>query len=304
MHPNAMHPDVLLIDRARRLFAPLSPRPTGRQPKLQPLAGIKAVLFDIYGTLLISASGDIGLVAGTTTPITLAQLFDRAALDPAPVALADTDTRPLISAVIKAHHRQAREHGIGVPEVDILAIWAQVLADLGLDIPPEQRRRIALEYEALTNQVWPMPGLAETLEALRQAGLVMGIVSNAQFYTPLLLEAFLGDSPSALGLEPECSAWSYRLGIAKPSTAIYEPALEGLRRAHRIKPDEVLYIGNDLRNDIWPAGELGMRTALFAGDARSLRLREDDPSLSDVAPDRVVTELRQVISLCPAPEGW
>jgi putative hydrolase of the HAD superfamily len=56
----------------------------------------------------------------------------------------------------------------------------------------------------------------------------------------------------------------------------------------------VLYIGNDIRNDIWPADRLGCRTALFAGDARSLRLREDDERLSDVKPDRVVTALGQI----------
>ena len=56
----------------------------------------------------------------------------------------------------------------------------------------------------------------------------------------------------------------------------------------------MLYVGNDLRNDIWPASLTGCRTALFAGDARSLRLREDDPRYASVDPDRIVTALSQI----------
>jgi putative hydrolase of the HAD superfamily len=129
---------------------------------------------------------------------------------------------------------------------------------------------------------------------LRGRGLVLGIVSNAQFYTPLMLEGFLDSSLDDLGFDAECCAWSYRLLEAKPSTRIYEEALAGLERVHGIEPSEVLYVGNDLRNDIWPASLTGCRTALFAGDARSLRLREDDPRCTGVVPDRIVTDLRQI----------
>ena len=43
-----------------------------------------------------------------------------------------------------------------------------------------------------------------------------------------------------------------------------------------------------------PAGT-GMRTALFAGDARSLRMRETDPRVNGVDPDIVLTDLDQLI---------
>ena len=91
-------------------------------------------------------------------------------------------------------------------------------------------------------------------------------------------------------------AWSYRSGEAKPSTALFRGVLESLAR-QGIKPEECLYVGNDIRNDIWPAGELGFRTALFAGDARSLRLRAEDPDCRDVRPDLVLTDLRQLLEV-------
>jgi putative hydrolase of the HAD superfamily len=57
----------------------------------------------------------------------------------------------------------------------------------------------------------------------------------------------------------------------------------------------VLYVGNDMRNDIVPAASVGFNTALFAGDQRSLRLRESDADCRNVTPDVIVTDLRQLI---------
>lgn len=335
--------DQTLIARIRDLSAPLEPKPTGMEPWLEPLPGIKAVLFDVYGTLLISASGDIGLSGNQPGLIDLEALLANAGINagskagineeraqadhqmpPAQERLSGQDhptsehgrshrddqtpqqsptdiqqqpRAPIserLSAAIHADHVRARASGRLYPEVDIRAIWSTLLDQQGYQPTAQQLEWIAVEYECRVNPVWPMPGLADVLDALRQRGLVLGIVSNAQFYTPLILEAFLGQAPAALGLDPNCSAWSYQLREAKPSTAIYQVALDGLARAHGIPPEQVLYIGNDHRNDIWPAQRLGLKTALFAGDARSLRLREDDPALIGVSADRVLTQLDQV----------
>jgi len=53
-------------------------------------------------------------------------------------------------------------------------------------------------------------------------------------------------------------------------------------------------VGNDRLNDIAAAARLGMRTALFAGDARSLRWRRGDPRCAGVVPDLIVTHWRQL----------
>ena len=53
-------------------------------------------------------------------------------------------------------------------------------------------------------------------------------------------------------------------------------------------------VGNDVRNDLLGARAAGLRTALFAGDARSLRLRRDDPRSAAVCPDLVLTHLSQL----------
>jgi putative hydrolase of the HAD superfamily len=56
-----------------------------------------------------------------------------------------------------------------------------------------------------------------------------------------------------------------------------------------------LYIGNDMLNDIYPGKQAGFKTGLFAGDARSLRLRENDPKCKDLSVDLVITDLAQLL---------
>ncbi len=41
--------------------------------------------------------------------------------------------------------------------------------------------------------------------------------------------------------------------------------------------------------------QLGLKTALFAGDQRSLRLREHDPRCSTLEPDLIITKLSQLL---------
>ncbi|MEA3276878.1 MAG: HAD family hydrolase [Pseudomonadota bacterium] len=277
--------DNNLAARFRELSTRLEPRPTDTAPRLGTLSGIRAVLFDIYGTLVISASGDIGLAGEQDEDSAF-----RTAL--ASVGIQGDDAGPeKLKAAIRAAHVVRKAEGVAYPEVDILAIWSSTLGTKqGLE-------QLAVEYECRVNPVWPMPGLGEVLAELHHRGLVLGIVSNAQFYTSLMLEAFLERPLPALGFDPDCCAFSYRLLEAKPSTRIYREALVGLEEKHGIEAHEVLYVGNDVRNDIWPASLVGCRTALFAGDARSLRLREDDPQCAGVEADRVVTDLHQIPEL-------
>jgi putative hydrolase of the HAD superfamily len=129
---------------------------------------------------------------------------------------------------------------------------------------------------------------------------VLGLVSNAQFYTPLLFPALLGAEEHELGFHAELCAYSYRLGRAKPSTELFLEAGGQLRSRFGIEPAETLYVGNDMRNDIYAAQAAGCRTCLFAGDTRSLRMREDDPAVAGLEPDAVIRslgELRAVLSL-------
>jgi putative hydrolase of the HAD superfamily len=138
-----------------------------------------------------------------------------------------------------------------------------------------------------------MPGLDETLRTLQHRGLKMGIISNAQFFTPLLFEWFLGAPPAPLGFDDDLTLYSYQCGEAKPSQSLFDICASRLRDLG-FPPESVVYIGNDMLNDIVPAANAGWQTALFACDRRSLRLRRNREDCLKRHPDLVITDLRQL----------
>jgi len=154
-----------------------------------------------------------------------------------------------------------------------------------------------LEYELSANPTWPMTNACETLATLFRHNYIMGIVSNAQFYTPLILDSLCEPSLTALGISEEARVWSYKLGYAKPSTHLFASLLEHLDRRFGIQPGEVLYVGNDMLNDIYTAAAVGCKTALFAGDQRSLRVRRDNSLVQSLQADAILTDMTQLLQI-------
>jgi putative hydrolase of the HAD superfamily len=261
--------------------------PAGLEPRGRLRSPVRSILFDVYGTLFVSGSGDIGVARQQAMEADLAGLLNRFDVSLSPEALSEA-----FFSQIEADHEKSRRAGADVPEVEIDRIWMSVLAieDRG------RARRFAVAYELIVNPVYPMPGAERILEQCREANLVMGIVSNAQFFTPWLFSWFFGRAPEELGIDADLQIYSYRLGRAKPSPVLFDAAVERLAERN-VSPAETLFVGNDMRNDIAAAQQAGFQTALFAGDARSLRLRKEDPACRGVTPDVVVTDLLQVSEL-------
>ena len=284
-----------LIRRIQALNKPLESIPTGHATRLEPVDTIHAVIFDIYGTLFVSASGDIGPAMADDHEEAFHQALLSARLEPGRTQGAGALT--LREEIIRDHETR-RAQGVDYPEVVITEIWRRVLERLlstASDAPSEaQIRRLAVEYECRVNPVWPMEGMLQTVKALNESGLRLGIVSNAQFYTPLMFEALCGQSIEQLGFEPELCVWSYKQREGKPSGHLFRTVCNNLQEHFNINPSRTLYVGNDMLKDIWPASTAGMRTALFAGDARSLRLRSNDTRCNGVKPDLVIDRLEQI----------
>ncbi len=276
----------------------LEPISTGMAARLPVLDGIRAVLFDVYGSLFISASGEVG----TATDEGRGAAFS-AALGAVGLSLRGDPQYGVLCwlEAIRAAHAQAHAAGIEFPEVDIVQIWAACLerlvgeGRLTGEALTVDRRLLALHYEVRTNPTWPMPGMEKCLAELRRRGVQLGIISNAQFFTLELFPAHLGKTLDELHFCAELQFYSYRFMQAKPGALLYEKAAEALS-ARGLSPDNVVYLGNDLLNDVLGAHRVGFRTALFAGDARSLRQRDGDPRVSDLRPDLVVTHFDQLTS--------
>jgi putative hydrolase of the HAD superfamily len=267
-------------------LCPMAPIPTGLPSKLEKMKPFSAILFDVYGTLLISRAGAIGFdqkVSNRTGQ--MKDLLDRFGIDATPDQLAAR----LRDAISRAHAK-SRSQGIIYPEVDIVQVWNEVLGATAVSMAKD----FAMEYELIINPTYPMPGLKPLLAACRAGAMPIGIISNAQFYTPRLLSFFLGANMARCGFDERLLFFSWQAGHAKPSPFMFERAKATLEKMG-IPPDATLYMGNDMRNDIFPAASVGFVTALYAGDQRSLRLREADHRCRHLQPDLIVTDLQQLI---------
>jgi putative hydrolase of the HAD superfamily len=151
-------------------------------------------------------------------------------------------------------------------------------------------KKSACLFELIVNPVYPMPNLEKMLSACHESNVTMGIISNAQFYTKCLFEWFLDLRPEQIGFHPALTIYSYICVHAKPLMCMFDRANEKLKDMG-ICENDVLYLGNDMLNDISPAKKAGFTTALFAGDKRSLRLRKDHSECMHMKADMVITDL-------------
>ncbi|MCC5926429.1 MAG: HAD family hydrolase [Bacteroidetes bacterium] len=279
-----------LANRIVSLTEEKEPIPTSQHALIPNAKRIKAVMLDVYGTLLITGT-EPGLASDSGT--------EHRALQDALNALGyDVSKTDIPAAIEQLHeriqhsHKEQREKGIDYPEVDILAIWRALPALT--EVSDDDIPTLITEFVSRVEKPWLMPGLAEMMDVLNSNGIAVGIISNAQFYTPITLEALTGQSLHEIGFDPELCFFSYACNIAKPSTKFYQLAADKLAR-RGIAPSQVLYIGNDMLKDVYPSMQIGFNSALFAGDQRSLRLREDDDRCKNLHPDAVFTHLSQVV---------
>jgi putative hydrolase of the HAD superfamily len=281
-----------LVSLIRESAVPMVPDPPPLPPEFEALRSIpfergkiRAILFDVYGTLFCSAAGDIGVIAHNMIEGTAAGNVtgQGAALDDlaGQYGMFGVDMRLWFRDKVTEIHR-AHSAETQWPEVNVEEIWGD--------------RELALRYELAVNPVYPMPGAAETIAALREAGCVLGIVSNAQFFTPLLFETFFNAPPEGLGFDPDLLVWSYEMGEAKPSPRLFQTAARALA-VKGIAAAECAFVGNDMLSDMYGAVNAGFQGVLFAGDSRSLKLREDDSRARGLRPFAVIRDLAEMVKI-------
>ena len=126
------------------------------------------------------------------------------------------------------------------------------------------------------------PGVVETLQALRERGLHVGMVSNID-------EDQLAHLLEVAGVRPYFDSLlsSEAAGACKPHAAIFE---EALRRAG-CAPGEALFVGDTLAQDIAGANAMGMRSVLI--------WHRDDkqPSYAEIRPTHVIRRIPELLEL-------
>jgi putative hydrolase of the HAD superfamily len=242
------------------------------------------ILWDIYGTLIVAERGDLNsLVRRHAELLTAFELTVRNfSLSMSAEALHEH-----FIAAIRAERKQRIAEGVAFPEIRIEEIWWKLLDNAALN----QAREVALFFERNANPKRLQPHAFDTLIALKRRGLRQGIVSNAQFYTPIELSELLRDE-SACAIcnyesifDSSLVVFSFELGIAKPDPAPFRRVVEVLIREN-IMPDDCVFVGDSPTNDVVPAQHLGFKTVLFAPAGTT-----DLP----VKPDLVIHNLAQLL---------
>ena len=137
-----------------------------------------------------------------------------------------------------------------------LALLRGIGTKKGVKLDRQQWRHFAwLWYEPLYKASKAEPGAKETLTALKESGLKLGIVSNT-FVHSSSLEKHL-ENLSLLDFFP-VRLYSYEFGFRKPDARIFKIAAQRIGET----PGNIMFVGDRIDTDVKPAVKAGMQAVL------------------------------------------
>lgn len=233
---------------------------------------VRAVLFDFGGTLFDYST----LAAGERDSIVALARWAGATVEPAVIL---RTYRAALKRVFYQYlprpyylHRDLFR--------DVLLAMAE---DLKVTLTEEQLARYrALQYQRRERDFVLRAGVHDTLAALRAHGCHLGIVSNAdddQFAHMVKLGQLESHFDSLLSSEQARSC--------KPDLAIFQ---EALRRAD-CAPEEALFVGDSLQQDIAGANHIGLQSVLIWSDANR------EPPAGEHRPRHVIRHIPALLEL-------
>jgi HAD superfamily hydrolase (TIGR01549 family) len=143
-------------------------------------------------------------------------------------------------------------------DFDALALLKKLNSKKGIKLSEQQWQQLAwLWYEPLSKAAYVEPKITETLAALTQMGLKLGIVSNT-FINASSLEQHL-QQLGILDFFP-VRIYSYEFKFRKPDSRIFRAAAERIGELL----ENILFVGDRIDTDIKPAAKAGMQAVLKA----------------------------------------
>lgn len=283
--------------------------PKVESPKARPHLSrlpVKAVLWNVYGTLLAIPTGEVQFEAGL-------DFVTDAALDKTIKEFKmwqSMSRKPgAPAAYMKELYRKAYDlvKLTGGGEVPAEKVWEDIVNKLikneyAFDASTygpigEYVKKIAYFYHASIQGTGCYPGAAEALRVVADSGRRQGWLADGQCFTaPQLLRGLRAQDPGfdLNAVTPaDLRVLSVDHRVRKPSAELFEAAADALAR-RGVTPAETLHVGSSIPRDIAPAKKAGMRTALFAGDKASLVATPDQLKAPATRPDVLLTELTQI----------
>lgn len=314
--PLTLEQYAVYLDSRPDLPWPAPPRaePVKAKPYLVPLPGIKAVLWNTYGTLITIPQGELlfehpqAFIMNIALDKTLQEFKMWGSMSRKPGQPAEYLGQ--IYNQILIEHRAVGGGGERFPEIRAEKIWEAILKrllqkDYKFDAGffgslNEYSIKVAYFFHASLQGTACPDGAAVALKHVREAGLHQGLLGDGQCFTSVQLQRGLATQNREAKLDDlldkGLSVLSCDLRGKKPSERLFRHTLDILKE-HDIAPAEVLHIGSRIQQDLVPARRLGMRTGLFAGDKTSLQATPEQLKDSSSRPDVLLTNPEQITEI-------
>jgi FMN phosphatase YigB (HAD superfamily) len=300
----------------RKLIWPKVPTPmaVNANPSIRPLPGIRAVLWDIYGTLLRISDGRFALFPVEEARLQIAldktihefNMWNHMYRKPGP------PWQSIIGLYRSTIERQAMHASPAgdMTDVDLVETWRALIMKLfekeytydeGLygDLD-EFSEKVAYFFHCNLQATEARAGAVRAMSDLSSAGLTQGFLSDGQSFTlvqTLKALSIQGDLPPLYELiRPQTLILSWAHGVKKPSKSLFAAAVQQLR-ALGIQAQEILHVSCRLSTDLVPARAAGMKTALLVAEKLGLEVSTDVLKSSATRPDRLLTDLSQIIDV-------
>ncbi len=247
---------------------------------------IKAVIFDIYGTLLKTGSGDLdeSLEDEDVLLRSFSKVKEKYDIDAGAEELLE-----LFETSIDKVHQEKENKGIEHPEVDIKEIWGMILDKTGYEYDEELLFEIAYDHNHFNGEHTLYKDAERMLKELSRK-VKLGIISNAQFYTLIDMDNLLDEGLDDY-FDEDIMLFSYKIGFSKPNVKVFQMLREKLKEKG-IAAEETIYVGNDMLKDIDTSKKAGFKACLF--ESPEVRLRKEEV---DVEPDYRIKELKELLDI-------
>jgi FMN phosphatase YigB (HAD superfamily) len=290
-------------------------QPVSAQASIQPLPGIKVVLWDFYGTLVRISDGRLKRLVDDELRMQIAiektleefSMWQSMTRKPgAPWKYLLSQYRDLLEQL-----RMTTSCATGdSPMISLADIWSRILDRLlqkeflwDKAIHGDRERlaqHIGFFYHLSLQGVEVNSEICETLITLKSQGVIQGILGETEeFSLPHFLwmvQDKTGNEVPAGLFDSSLSVMAHNLGLRKSSQTFYKTAEKKLSE-QKILPHQVLSVSTRLEGDLEFARRRGWKTALLANDRLSLSATSGQLKEERLKPDRLLTSFRQVIDL-------
>lgn len=242
---------------------------------------LKAVLFDVDDTLLDWSQFDSDWT--TMEASRLGGVFDYIHAEVHPLSDLEAYTNEFHKRTIAAW--TAAREGHRAP--NITRVLIETAGSFGVPSDKIDPARVMATYNwGVIPTTTVFPEVHDVMVALRDAGIKIGVVTNA--YQPMAMREIEMRGHGILDYFPDCRVSAADVGYLKPHPEIFETAL----RLIGTSAAETVFVGDDPHADIVGAQGMGMKAVLRYTPRRPFEHGDDD-----IHPDAIIKDLTELSAL-------